>query len=375
MRKIQDLSRDFGINAEWGTEGDFPCFLAHMRKKRVLLLSDRNTRPLAEPILHALRENGCEVGELTYPAFEPVADEETVSVAIARAADYEYLLAVGAGTLNDIAKYAGHCTKKPSGVYATAPSMDGFTSGVTPLIRKGAKVTVAAQTASDVLMDAGVLAASPKIMRGAGVGDILAKYCCLADWRISAHLTGEKYDEGAADLMAEAVRRCEGSLPALAAGKSEGVRPLMEALLVSGYAMVMAGSSRPASGAEHHMSHFLEMDFLRRGERIPLHGVKVGLGTLVSLYLYKNLQHMPRFSGCESVYREAKRLPEAERIEEILRSLDCPVRFSALGIPRETVRRMLFEAYRIRDRFTILTLYCTQGFMERMADEILERFY
>ncbi len=304
-----------------------------------------------------------------------MADEGTVEAAILRAKPHDYLLACGAGTLNDIAKYAGYCTKKPSGVFATAPSMDGFTSGVTPLIIGGRKVTKNAQVASDVLMDAQILAASPKIMRGAGVGDILAKNCCLTDWRISAHLTGETYNEAAASLMQEAVRRCELSLSALRDGGEAGVGALMDALLVSGYAMVLAGNSRPASGAEHHMSHFLEMDFLRRKQPIPLHGIKVGLGTLVSLYLYHNLQHMSHFSGCEYVLEEAEKLPSVEETERILRSLDCPVKFSELGIERETVRRMLFEAYRIRDRFTILTLYCTYGFMERAADEIVERFY
>ncbi len=374
MRDIQELSREYSVNAEWGTGGDFPRFLAHVCGKTVLLLCDPNTRPLAEPIVKALRGEGCKVDELVYPEREPVADERTVGIAIERAKGSEYLLAVGAGTLNDIAKYAGHCTNTPSGIYATAPSMDGFTSGVTPLIIGGAKVTKQAQTASDVLMDAEVLSSSPKIMRGAGVGDILAKYCCLADWRISARLTGESYHPQAAALMEEAVKRCEASVPALAAGKKEGVAPLMDALLVSGYAMVMAGNSRPASGAEHHMSHYLETDFLRRGLPIPLHGIKVGLGTLVSLYLYHSLRHRFTFPDCETVYEEAEKLPSVEDTEKKLLSLGCPVRFSSIGVGKDTVRRMLFEAYLIRDRFTILTLFCKYGFMDKIADEIVERF-
>lgn len=123
------------------------------------------------------------------------------------------------------------------------------------------------------------------------------------------------------------------------------------------------------------MSHYLEMDFLRRGERIPLHGVKVGLGTMVSLYLYRTLTSRPAFAGCERVYAEAEKLPPPEYAEQILGSLGCPTRFAQLGIPRDTMRNMLFEAYKIRDRFTILTLYCTQGWMQTAADEVLERFF
>lgn len=371
---ITQLSARFHINAERGERGDFPKFLASVKGKRVLVLSDRNTEPLSEDIVRALEKESAVV-RFTYPEYEPVADERTIATALGHGSDCDYFLAVGAGTLNDVAKYAGHLLGKPCGVYATAPSMDGFTSGVTPLVENGFKITRPAQTVSDVLMDLSVLAAAPPVMRGAGVGDILAKYCCLADWRISAALTGEVYRCEAAELMYEAVRACDSGIPALIAGKEEGVERLMEALLVSGYAMVIAGNSRPASGAEHHMSHFLEMDFLRRGEKIPLHGIKVGLGTAVSLWLYHHLKEFPAFEGCEKVYEEAEGLPDSGYVLGVLGALGCPVRFSELGVPRETVRRMLFEAYKIRDRFTILTLYCTKGFMERAADPILDAFY
>ena len=114
---------------------------------------------------------------------------------------------------------------------------------------------------------------------------------------------------------------------------------------------------------------------IERGERIPLHGVKVGLGTMVSLYLYKTLRRRPAFEGCERVYAEADKLPSSEYVEGILSSLGCPTRFSSLGVSAETVRTMFFEAYKIRDRFTVLTLYCTKGWMKEAADELMERFF
>ena len=373
---IQKLSEEFGINAEYIRAGAFPVFEGRIRGRRVLLVCDETTQRFAAPVADMVGRNAAACATLVLPSPEPVADEETVARVAAGGEGYDYLLAVGAGTLNDLCKYAGFLTHKKSGVFATAPSMDGFSSGVTPLIEKGFKITRPAQTASDILMDFNVLCNAPRIMIGAGVGDILAKYCCLADWRISSYLTGEKVDERAFSLMLDAVRACDGSLDALMDGREEGVRRLMDALLISGYAMVIAGNSRPASGAEHHMSHYLEMDFLRRGERIPLHGVKVGLGTMVSLYLYHTLSRRPAFAGCERVYAEAEKLPASEDVESTLRRLSCPVRFSQLGIPRETVKKMFFEAYKIRDRFTILTLYNTFGLMtDDVAEELLERFY
>ncbi len=369
---IQTLSQKFGVNVEVGST--FPIFLERVKGKRVLVLTDTNTYPISQNIVAQIQAVG-DVSQFTFPEAEPVADELRLNVAVRAAKSCDYLLAVGSGTLNDIAKRAGYLLKKPSGVFATAPSMDGFTSGVTPLIENGFKITRQAQTASDVLIDYSVLASAPRMMLGAGVGDILAKYCCLTDWRVSSYLTGEEYNREAADLMYKAVEACAASVPALTRGEEGGVQKLMEALLISGYAMVVAGNSRPASGAEHHMSHFLEMDFLKRGEKIPLHGVKVGLGTLVSLYLYHTLQTRPAFEGCERVYAEAEKLPSVAWAEGVLASLGCPTKFSGIGVSRATVRQMFFEAYKIRPRFTILTLYCERGFMQDAADELLARFY
>ena len=370
--ELQELSARFGVNAEEERRG-FPVFSSRMKGRRVLLVADERTQRFLPRVREKTGLFGCD--EFVYPSLEPVADEEAVAALAGRARGYDYLLAVGAGTLNDLCKYAGSLTGTRCGVYPTAPSMDGFTSGVTPLIEGGKKITRAAQTVSDVLIDYEVLCGAPRLMTGAGVGDILAKYCCLADWRLSSLLTGEKVNEEAFSLMLRAVRACDDALPALVRGEDAGVKKLMEALLVSGYAMVIAGNSRPASGAEHHISHFLEMDFLRRGEPIPLHGVKVGLGTMVSLWLYHALRRRPAFAGKEQACAEADKLPPPEYAENVLRSFGCPVRFSGLGVSKETVRRMLFEAYTIRDRFTILTLYCTRGWMEEAADELLGRFY
>ncbi len=373
--EIEGLSKKFGVNAERGEGGNFPEFLRRVRGKKVLLITDAHTMPISEPIKCALVGNGNPVTHCHFEEEEPVADEKTVERARRTGEEADYLLAVGAGTLNDVAKYAGFLLKKPSGIYATAPSMDGFTSGVTPLIENGFKITRPAQVASDVLMDFSVLSAAPRVMIGAGVGDVLAKHCCLTDWKMASLLTGEAYGEEAAALMYEALHACDESVPELIRGSKSGVEKLMNALLVSGYAMVIAGNSRPASGAEHHMSHFLEMDFLRRGKRIPLHGVKVGLGTEVSLHLYHTLPSRPAFSGCEKVYPLIKALPTVDSVKNTLHALGCPTRFSELDIPKDTVAEMFRSAYKIRDRFTILTLYCTYGFMEDTVDELMDLFY
>lgn len=375
MNDLRKTSLKFGINAEEKSiTGTFPYFLKRVKGKSVCVLCDENTVNLTMDIFYYLKRNGNECTLYVYPEKEPVADEAAISAAVVASKNYDYILAVGAGTLNDIAKYTAYTTGKKSGVFVTAPSMDGFSSGVTPLIKSGAKITETAQTACDILIDYDVLKASPLIMRGAGVGDILAKICSLSDWRLSSALLGEEVNEEAYSLMDGALKGCEDKISEIAKGDKRGLATLMKALLVSGYAMVVAGNSRPASGAEHHMSHYLEMDYLKRGEKIPLHGVKVGIGTEVSLWLYKNMLNLS-FEGQEKAAVIAERLPEYGYVEKILKLFSCPTRFSEIGAPKDTVYKMLFEAYKLRDRFTVLRLYNEYGFMKKYADEIMDRFY
>ena len=124
------------------------------------------------------------------------------------------------------------------------------------------------------------------------------------------------------------------------------------------------------------MSHYLEMDFLRRGKPIPLHGVKVGLGTLVSLHLYKRVGTLAQeFAGKEIAAALAVPLPSPEWAAEQLASFGCPTRFSEIGVPEETFRAMLLHAHELRDRFTILALYNRNGLTEGMLGELTELFY
>ena len=154
---IQALSKKFGINAERKTDGGFPVFEKNIVGRRVLIVCDETTRVFAQPVADMVGANAAKCGLLVLPSPEPVADEATVQRVAEGGGGYDYLLAVGAGTLNDLCKYAGFLTHKPSGIFATAPSMDGFSSSVTPLIEKGFKITRPAQTASDVLMDFEIL--------------------------------------------------------------------------------------------------------------------------------------------------------------------------------------------------------------------------
>ena len=158
--------------------------------------------------------------------------------------------------------------------------------------------------------------------------------------------------------------------------EANAVANLMNALIVAGTSMAICGNSRPASGSEHHQSHFLEMDFVRRGEKIPMHGIKVAIGTLVSITLYNYLRDSQiKCKGAERVYKIVEELPSVENLQTMLEKMGCPTRFSQIGVRRETMEEMIEKAYTVRDRYTVLTLIHDLGLTEEVKPILMERFY
>lgn len=158
--------------------------------------------------------------------------------------------------------------------------------------------------------------------------------------------------------------------------EGEAVAKLMNALIVAGTLMAICGNSRPASGSEHHQSHFLEMDFVRRGEKIPMHGIKVAIGTLVSITLYNYVkENQVQFNGAEKVYKLVDELPSAETVQAMLEKMGCPTKFSQIGVRKETMEAMIEKAYTVRDRYTVLTLIHDLGLTEQVKPLLMECFF
>jgi glycerol-1-phosphate dehydrogenase [NAD(P)+] len=227
-----------------------------------------------------------------------------------------------------------------------------------------------------VLVDADVIRTAPRIMTAAGFGDIVGKYTCLADWQLSHIINGEPIHKEAFAMMEQAREACMDAYEGLVRNESEAVEKLTSALLKAGLSMAMCGNSRPASGSEHHQSHFLEMDFARRGLPIPAHGVKVGLGTMLSLELYHHLS-MAKVPCREyqKVWALADTLPSPDDVRRLLAGVGCPVRFRDIGVTREQMRQMLAKAHTVRDRYTVLTLYAELGLTERLAEKLIDKYY
>ena len=266
-----------------------------------VLVWDENTRKAAAGrLLPALPG----ANEVLLPAEGLKADEKGVAILEKGLAKLEIfptvLLAVGAGTVHDLTRFVAFQRELPFISVPTAASVDGFVSGVAAMTWEGLKKTFPSRSPIAAVVDLEVVSQAPPRLTAAGVGDMLGKYICLADWKIAALTTGEYYCPQVVELEEEALRKIVHSLDAVASREPEGYRSLMEGLILSGIAMQMVGNSRPASCAEHHISHFWEMGLVDSVDHNALHGEKVGVGAVVLADLYKrSVPSLERFCAMD----------------------------------------------------------------------------
>jgi len=185
--------------------------------------------------------------------------------------------------------------KKKFAIFATAPSMDGFASSAAPIIYGNFKETILCHGPSVIIGDTDILAKAPANLKSAGFGDVIAKYVALADWKIAALVSDEYYCPNVAKLVKDVLEKTMSLADRVTKEDPDTAKAIMEALVLSGLCMILANSTRPASAAEHLVAHYWEIKKLERNaemkepKKMPFHGEKVGLGTLMIVNLYHGL--------------------------------------------------------------------------------------
>ena len=328
--------------------------------------------------------------------------EQGTAEAIARAGrEADAFVAVGSGTINDLCKYAAASEDKPYVVFATAPSMNGYTSKNASITVAGLKRTLPAQVPQGVFMDLEVLASAPPRLIRAGVGDTLCRSTVQADWLLASLLRGEPYRELPFDLLAEDEARLLAEPRALLAGDLQAMAGLASALTLAGLGMTYCGGSYSTSQGEHLISHFLELR--EEPTEQSLHGEQIGVTTLTMARLQRFLLGLDSLRVQPSTLTEAEFLQRygselgpacwrdfavklldergaaalndllrrqwdtfrariervllpAERLAGVLRALGAPTEPQELGWSDPAYREAVLHAAEIRDRYTFLDL-------------------
>ncbi len=210
-------------------------------------------------------------------------------------ASSNYLVSCGSGTVTDLTKYAAHALGLPFIAIATAPSMNGYTSGVVAMMEAGIKKTIPATPALAMIGDTDILAQAPLPMLRAGLGDLVSKSVCNADWQLDHQLHNTHFCPLPFTMIANLEEIYLPQSAQITARNQVVIKALIEAIAYSGISMVLAGSSAPASGGEHLISHALDMRAALEGnDPLDFHGTQVGISTLVSARLYEYFLKLSR---------------------------------------------------------------------------------
>lgn len=281
-----------------GAVNQLPEFLATQKLEdgtqltkddKVYIVADIHTWVVAgKKVYEMVKDLGYPTEYYVFPHEEMHTNEQFIGeLADVMPQDVKLPIACGSGTINDITRMVSFKRGLPYYIVGTAPSMDGFATDVAPATIKGLKVSLPSHCASGIIGDTDFLSTAPDKMVAAGVGDIIAKYIAINDWRLSKIINNEYYCENVANLMLTSTDKVAASVDGLVHGDPDAYTHLMETLVLIGISMGYVNNSRPGSGAEHSIDHVLEMKCALKGVYGELHGRSVGMATCVMADMYK----------------------------------------------------------------------------------------
>ncbi|HUV39893.1 MAG TPA: sn-glycerol-1-phosphate dehydrogenase [Planctomycetota bacterium] len=403
---------------------------------RFALVYDRHIEPIARRRLFPVLDRPgvyydavCfEKDEELYGSVE-TSDEMRALIAREAHGRPTFLMVMGSGTMNDLTKWAATVMDIPYIAVATAPSMNGYTSSIAALSQGGFKTTQDITPPVAVFADVDVLRDAPLDMIRAGLGDLLSKNVCNADWRLSHLLRGTYFCDVPHRLTHRQEEYYLAHASELGGRDARAVGMLTEAIMNSGFSMAIVGESSPSSGAEHLISHYWEMQHELAGKPIRLHGAQVGVGTLIAAEVYDRVLRLTaddvdldiarrNYKGEKDLRKivDARYGPVADRtfdetrrkvrgldeelaalgklksewdatwrdvgrylrtrgeLEAALEAAGAPTRASDLGFTRDETADAIRYARLMRNRYTVLDLADALGRLDAWADEIAAEF-
>lgn len=419
------------IDISPGAVSRLPRALEKLSVKKPFLVSDKNTHEAAGKAVEAILEGqGMEFISYVFPQ-EGVIEPDELPVGqlcMAFEPSCDHIIAIGSGVINDVCKVLSKATGKNYIEVCTAPSMDGILANSSSMVVNGIKSTLYTTTPKALIADIDIIKNAPALMLQSGLGDMVAKYVSVFEWKLSNIITDEYYCPQVAALMRAAADKCVEAAQGLAKREEGAVQTVTEGLILSGIAMSFAQVSRPASGLEHYFSHMFDMFTLERGTPGSRHGVQVGIGTVLTLRLYDmikngaiklsrekamaainafdeaewerkvrkifgktgdaviNLESSLKKNDKKRHHKRVERtlenwqtieemihrdLPSSESIVGILNEIGAPILPSDIGIDEELVRDAFTGSREIRDKYILTSLLWDFGLMDEMCEKLI----
>lgn len=404
-----------------------PDFVTRYGYRKPYLLCDKITYAIAGATCEKLlAEAGipCETLVLRHLGY----DEATLGeIVIHMPDDCDLMIGCGTGSITDMLRYASYKLGRPCFTIATGAPMDGFSASVGILNVNNLKATLPAHSTEVIIGDTEILSSAPYRMTIAGFGDLIGKLNALNDWRLAVEINGDHYCANMDHLVSDYVERILAETDKIKNRAPEAAGDVMNALLLTGATISLYGSSRPISGAEHHMSHYWEVVGEQRGRPLAMHGEQVAVGTVVALMAEECIREMEiDFDGArekaalygEKVWEEeirrcygnaadaiieleavsqknetSGRLRRIERMEQrwdsvkdilnraypaaalrkLLRELGSPCDPRDIGVDRELLRDTILYCKETRARYTVYQMAWDLGILEPLADRIIEK--
>ena len=415
------------VTIEEGAINAIPGYAKAYGAKKAFIIGDINTYPLAgDKITAMLEAEGICCTSYVFKERRLEPDEKAVgSLVLHYDAKSDIIISIGSGVINDISKIIAYQTNTPYVIVASAAFMDGYAAGSSSMAIDGVKVTVPAKSPDVIIGDINILNGAPIHMAKAGLGDMLAKYVSICEWRLSNLINGEYYCEEVAEFTRQSLRACVNGAKGLLDRNSESMKMLFEGLINCGKAMDYAGCSRPGGGVEHYFSHIWDMRGLDFGTPTSSHGMQVALGTLNTIKCYQELKNITpnrekalayakNFDfadwseqlrtfvgkGAEAMIAlEAKEkkydldkhaarlevilekwddilriideeLPSVEEFEAILDSIEAPKTLEAIGLDSSTLAMTLKSTKDIRDKYVLPRLLWDIGELDDVCNKV-----
>lgn len=416
-----------GVEIGAGAIERLPHYVRSLGYAHPLVLCDEITYKIAGArCVELLKSAGIDASEhtLTHLGF----DEATLGeIVISTPANCDLIIGVGTGSITDMTRYSSYKLSLPCFTVATGAPMDGFAASIGIMNVNNLKATMPAHCTELIIGDTDILKTAPYRMTVAGFGDLIGKLTCLNDWELARIINGEHYCRNIVTLVRECVNEVMSEAPKIKQRDPETLGSVMRGLVLSGAAISLYGDSRPASGAEHHMSHYWETILEQRGVRPAMHGEQVAVGTVLVLMMIEELLKedvdfaaarelaraydyeaweqeirahygiaadeviaMEQKAGKNAVPGRLRRidsmeknwdavraqlmtLPSSSSLRSLLRDIGCPCTPAEIGVDDALLMDTFRYCKEIRARYTVFQTVFDLGLTDKLAARVIDR--